>query len=146
MVKYLQDRNPPISHLGEYYVCVDSDCDGDPPGIKGQPQGAKEEREIQARAVFVMGSFSTYVHFRCYRLDKSNEFPGWKSLLFYCYTGIITFAPLSSQGIEYRLDYIHQNTTVGAPPPRLPKSTYVLAGSVRLQRLGISRHVTDTIE
>jgi len=56
--------------------------------------------------------------------------PSWRSLFFYLCTDDISFAPLKSQGEEYRLAYIF-----GAPlcstPPCSPKSIYVLAGLVR---------------
>jgi len=54
----------------------------------------------------------------------------WRSLFFYLCTDEISFAPLKSQGADFRLAYI-----LGAPPdmapPCSPKSIYILAGLVR---------------
>ena len=120
-----------MGNLEEYCFYIDSDYEDVSSGVKGEPPEAEEERENQTRAVFVKGLFSTYVHFGCYCLANGNNgFPSWKSLLFYLCTGTITFAPLRSQGIELRSDYIRSNTTAAAPPPCSPKSLYVLAGEV----------------
>ena len=62
---------------------------------------------------------------------RNDEFPSWKSLLFYRCTDVISFAPLKSQGADSRLNYIREKTTADAPPPCSPKSTYVLAKLVR---------------
>ena len=131
MVKYLKGRNPQIGNLEEYCFHIDSDCEGVSSGVKGESPEAEEERENQTRAIFIKGSFSTYAHFECYCLaNRINGFPSWKSLFFFLCTGTITFAPLRSQGIEFRSDYIRRNTAAAAPPPCSPKGLYVLAGEV----------------
>jgi len=68
------------------------------------------ENEEQIRAVLITGSFSA-----------------WKSLFFYCCTDEILFAPLKSQGVVSRVNYIRENTVAATPPPCSPKSIYVLA-------------------
>lgn len=130
MVRYLRGRNPLINNLkGD--ICVGSDCEGGSPDVMGEQLEGKEGREGQTRAVFVTGSFATYVHFVCRCLYRNDWFLSWKSLFFYLCTGIVTFAPLGSQGIDARLNYIRQNTTAAAPPPCSPKGIYALAESVR---------------
>jgi hypothetical protein len=72
------------------------------------------------------------------RLQGSDRFPSWKSLFFYRCTDEILFAPLRSQGAEPRLNYIRQNTAAKTPLPCSPKSVYVLAALVRLNRIDTS--------
>ena len=62
MVKYLKGREPLIDSL-EGDFCVESDCEGDSPGIKDEPPKTTEEREDSTHAVLVTGSFSAYVQF-----------------------------------------------------------------------------------
>jgi len=69
-----------------------------------------QETEEQIRAILVTGSFSA-----------------WKSLFFYRCTDEISFAPLKSQGVVSRANYIREKTVAVAPPPCSPKSIYVLA-------------------
>ena len=112
MVKYLKDRNPPFGDL-EGDVYIDSDCEGDSPLLDNNSPETKEEREEQTRAVFVMGSFSTYV---CYelpilfflRLDGNDGFPRWKSIFFYRCTEDILFTPLLPQGVESHSNFVRQ--------------------------------------
>jgi len=47
----------------------------------------------------------------------------------------ISFAPLKSQGLDSRSDYIRQKTVAAAPPPCSPKSIYVLANLLGIQPL-----------
>ena len=148
MVEYLGDRNPPFGDL-EGDVYIESDCEGDSPFLDNKSPET-EEREDQNRAVFVMGSFSTYVLYAfylfCLRLDGNDGFPRWKSLFFYRCTEDILFAPLVSQGVESRSNYVHQNTTTAAPPPCSPKGIYSLARSVRQPSIGIFRNAADTVD
>ncbi|KAF9785418.1 hypothetical protein BJ322DRAFT_829017 [Thelephora terrestris] len=51
----------------------------------------------------------------------------WKSIFFYRCTDEISFAPLRSQGVVSRANYIREKTVATAPPPCSPKSIYVLA-------------------
>ena len=62
--------------------------------------------------------------------ERNDEFPSWKSVFFWSCTGVISFAPLKSQGVDSRLGYIRENTTAAAPPPCSPKSIYNLASLV----------------
>ena len=130
MVKYLKGRNILINDL-EGGVNVDSDCEGDSTEIGDGTSQTKEEEE-QVRAVLTTGSFSAYVHLpSSLRLERNDEFCSWKSLFFYRCTDIISFAPLRSQGVDSRLNYIRERNAITAPPPCSPKSIYVLASLVR---------------
>ncbi|KAF9645604.1 hypothetical protein BDM02DRAFT_489896 [Thelephora ganbajun] len=60
--------------------------------------------------------------------------PSWRSLFFYLCTDEISFAPLTSQGIDSRLAYILENAS-DTPPPCSPKSVYILASLLNLQPL-----------
>jgi len=86
---------------------IESDCDGDSSGVNCESQTTEEK---ETRAVLTIGSFSA-----------------WKSLFFYRCTERILFAPLKSQGVELRLNFLHEKTIAAAPPPCSPKSIYVLA-------------------
>ena len=126
MVKYVGGRNPLVSDL-EADVGIESDCEDDAPAVKGEV--LKEE---QTRAVLTFGSFSAYVHLLyCFRLERNDGFASWRSLFFYLCTDTILFAPLKSQGLESRLNYIRENTVEVAPPPCSPKSVYALSNLVR---------------
>lgn len=63
--------------------------------------------------------------------DRNDGSLRWKSLFFYRCTDGILFAPLKSQGVDSRLNYIREKTVATAPPPCSPKSIYVLASLVR---------------
>ena len=130
MVTYSEGRNALINYPGGD-ANVDSDCEGDSMGAgDGAPKTEEDGRE-KARAVLTTGSFSAYVHLpSCLYLERNNEFSSWKSLFFYRCTDMISFAPLRSQGVESRLNYIRGRNTTTAPPPCSPKSIYVLAGLV----------------
>ncbi|KAJ3486730.1 hypothetical protein NLI96_g4038 [Meripilus lineatus] len=58
----------------------------------------------------------------------------WQALVFYILTGVIHFAPLRSQGLEYRMQEITQyaHDHPGLPPLCSPKSMYRLADKVGL--------------
>ena len=70
------------------------------------------------------------------RLDQIDELYRWKSLFFYRFTDQISFAPLRSQGVDSRSNYILEKTAAAAPPPCSPKSIYVLANLVRRPSAG----------
>ena len=63
-------------------------------------------------------------------LEGNDQFFSWKSLFFYRCTDEISFAPLRSQGVAPRSNFIREKTLATAPPPCSPKSIYVLAGLV----------------
>ena len=56
----------------------------------------------------------------------------WEALLFYLYTGIMNFAPLTSAGVQARDAYITEFTRTHPhqPRPSSPKSMYQLATKV----------------
>ena len=138
----LDGRSPSTSHLWGT-ADVDSDCEGDSTGI-GDGTSQTKEKEEQARAVLTTGSFSAYVHLpSCIRLVRNDEFCSWKSLFFYRCTDIISFAPLRSQGVDSRLNYIRERNATTAPPPCSPKSIYVLASLVRKPSIRRLTHDTD---
>ncbi|KAF9779144.1 hypothetical protein BJ322DRAFT_1088746 [Thelephora terrestris] len=118
LVKYVKGRNLLISDL-EGEANVESDCEEDLPEVEGEVP--KEEYEERARAVLTKGSFSA-----------------WRSLFFYLCTDEISFAPLKSQGIDFRSKYICDKTVADAPPPCSPKSIYVLASLLDIQPLRTS--------
>ena len=132
MVKYLGGQNPFIGSP-EGDVNVESDCEGDSPGLKGESPKVKEEKAEQIRAVLTTGSYSAYVHISGPYLfvGRHNGFPSWKSLFFYRCTDTISFAPLRSQGADSRSNYIRGNPAAAVPPPCSPKSIYILATLVR---------------
>jgi len=115
LVKYLKGRNPPINDL-EGAVNIDSDCEDDTTGTSDET--LKEKDEEESRAVLITGSFSA-----------------WKSLFFHRCTDEILFAPLKSQGVDSRLNYIREKTVATVPPPCSPKSVYVLASLLGIQPL-----------
>jgi hypothetical protein len=129
--------------LSYYLLAVESDCESDSMGVGGGEPKTKEEKQEQERAVFTTGSFSAYVHLpSCLCLGGNDGFSSWQSLFFYRCTDTISFAPLRSQGVDSRLNYIRGGTTTAAPPPCSPKSIYVLANYVR--RPSIKRLTHDT--
>ena len=70
--------------------------------------------------------------------ERNDKFPSWKSLFFYRCTDIIYFAPLKSQGVDYRLNHIREKSSDAAPPPCSPKTIYILASLVRQPRSKVS--------
>ena len=60
MVKYVKGRNPLMSDRQED-VNVESDCEGDLPGVKDESLKKKENGEEPTRAVLTIGSFSACV-------------------------------------------------------------------------------------
>jgi hypothetical protein len=65
----------------------------------------------------------------------------WTSLFFYLLTGEIRFAPLKSQGLEYRSQRILENVMPGgSPAPCSPKTIYLLAKRVNQSCSYISNH------
>ena len=142
MVIYLKGRNALISYL-EGDVNVDSDCEGNSGGVESGVSKTKEEEE-QVRAVLTTGSFSAYVDFpSCLHIERNDEFSSWKSLFFYCCTNAISFAPLKSQGVDSRSNYIRAMEVTVTPPPCSPKSIYVLASLVRKPLIKCLTHDTD---
>jgi len=134
VVKYLKGRSTLIRDLkGD--LNLESDYEGDSTGLGLETPRMKEEEE-EARAVLITGSFSAYMEFLalCWRLN--NEACSWKSLFFYRCTDAISFAPLKSQGVDSRLEYIREKTVEEVPPPCSPKSVYVLASLVRQYSTG----------
>lgn len=130
MVKYLTCQNL-ACHL-DTDINLESDCDGDSLGIKDESSDAKDETEQETRAVLTVGSFSAYVHRLFSTCPEGNlAFLSWKSLFFYRCTDEISFAPLKSQGVGDRLNFVRERTVAAAPPPCSPKSIYTLASLVR---------------
>ena len=126
------DGRSALTYPTHAFVDVESDCEGDSMGVGDGALDPEEEKEEQVRTVLINGSFSAYVHFlSCLRLSRNNDSSSWKSLFFYFCTGVISFAPLKSQGVDARSDYIRRNKRAAVPPPCSPKSIYVLASQVR---------------
>ena len=73
-------------------------------------------------------------------LHGNNCFLSWRSLFFYRCTDSISFAPLKSQGLDSRSQFIREKTVPTAPPPCSPKSIYVLANLVRFNILRKTRN------
>ena len=133
-MKYLKGRHVTINDL-EGGVNVESDCECDSMGAELEAQTTEEKKEEprETRAILVTGSFSACVRsLPSHSAEESDESCSWKSLFFYRCTDTISFAPLKSQGIDSRLEYIRENTVTDAPPPCSPKSIYILAELVRL--------------
>lgn len=61
VVKYVKGRSNPTSDL-EGNVNVESDCDGDSPGVNDKLPTTKNNKE-ETRAVLTIGSFSACVPF-----------------------------------------------------------------------------------
>ena len=143
MVIYLKGRNALISHL-EGDTNVDSDCEGDPMGVGDGASKMKEGKEKRARAVLTTGSFSAYVHLPSrLRLGRNDKFCSWKSLFFYRCTDTVSFAPLRSQGVDSRLNYIRERSAKTAPPPCSPKSIHILASLVKKPSIKYLTYDTD---
>jgi len=77
------------------------------------------------------------------RAERDDECSSWKSLFFYRCTDVILFAPLKSQGVDSRSDYIRKVTVTTAPPPCSPGGIYALANPVRRPSVGHLAHGTD---
>lgn len=60
VVKYIIGRSALVKYL-EGDVNIESDFEGDSPGVKEETPSAVEEKEEQVRAVLVTGSLSAYV-------------------------------------------------------------------------------------
>jgi len=143
VVTYFEGRNALVNYPGGD-ANVDSDCEGDLMGAEDGAPKTKEEEGGQARAVLTTGSFSAYVHLlSCLRFARNDEFSSWKSLLFYRCTDTILFAPIRSEGVESRLNYIRGRNTATTPPPCSPKTIYVLAGLVGKPSIKCLAHGTD---
>ena len=140
MVIYLKDRSALINYL-EGDADLDSDCESDSRGVENGASKTAEEGEEQALAVLTTGSFSAYVHsLSCLHLEGNDEFSSWKALFFYRCTDMISFAPLKSQGVDSRSNYIRGiKATTTTPPPCSPKNIYVLANLVRIPQPNVSR-------
>ena len=65
------------------------------------------------------------------RKERNDGLFSWKSLFFYRCTDEVLFAPLKSQGDDYRSNYIREKTVAATPPPCSPKGIYALASVVR---------------
>ena len=140
MINHPQGRNTAINYPDSD---ADGDCEGDSLEVGGGASKTEEGKE-QVRAVLTTGLFSAYVHLQsCLRLERNDEFSSWKSLFFYRCTDMISFAPLRSQGVEYRLDYIRGRNTTTEPPPCSPKSIYALAKLVGKPLIKCLAHDTD---
>jgi len=99
-------------------IGTESDCESDPAEAgEGTPAPWQERMGEQVRVILNPGSFAA-----------------WRSLFFYLCTDEISFAPLTSQGADFRLECVLGNDS-GTPPPCSPKSIYVLAGLLNLQPL-----------
>ena len=132
-MKYLKGQHVKINDLGGD-LKVESDCECDSMGVELEAQTTEEKKEElqETRAVLFTGSFSACVRFLpSSSVEKNDESCSWKSLFFYRCTDTILFAPLKSQGVDSRLEYIRENTVADAPSPCSPKSIYVLAELVR---------------
>ena len=130
MVKYqyFTGQGALVRYL-EHDINVESDWENDSPE---ETHEAKPEEAEPVRAVLITGSFSAYAP--CVLPPDSTEsdrLSSWKSLFFYRCTDEIVFAPLKSQGVKSRINYIRERTIAAAPPPCSPKSIYVLANLVR---------------
>ena len=122
----------PLTSYLQGCIDVESDCEGDSTGAGDGALEPEQEMEEDPRAVLTTGSFSAYVHFpSCLRLLRNIDPSSWKSLFFYFCTGVISFAPLKSQGVDARSDYIRRKKGAAVPPPCSPKSIHVLACLVR---------------
>ena len=129
-INYPRIQNTLVNYSGGD-ADTDSDCEGDSMEAGDGAPKMKEEGKDLARAVLTTGSFSAYVHLQsCLHLERNDEFSSWKSLFFYRCTDMISFAPLRSQGVESRLDYIRGRNATTEPPPCSPKTIYVLASLV----------------
>ena len=145
MVIRLEGQNA-LTDYTQAFIDVESDCEADSMGIGDGALDPEKEKEEQARGVLTNGSFSAFVCFlTCLRLPGNNDPPSWKSLFFYHCTDMISFAPLKSQGIDARSDYIRQNQRAAAPPPCSPKSIHVLASLVRKPPIKRLTHETDAV-
>ena len=128
MVTYLKGRAILLNDR-EGGTSVDSDCESCSARIG---DGGPKEEEEESRAVLIVGSFSACVHSPPRTPTRRNdEAPSWKSLFFYRCTDSILFAPLKSQGVDFRSHYIRSRTVAVTPPPCSPKSIYALASLVR---------------
>ena len=104
MVKYLKGRNTLIRDLkGD--LNLESDYEGDWTGLGLETPRMKEE-EKEPRAVLITGSLSADVRFFTSYWCLNDEACSWKPLFFYRCTDFILFAPLKSQGVDSRLEYI----------------------------------------
>ncbi|KAF7794854.1 hypothetical protein EIP86_005996 [Pleurotus ostreatoroseus] len=66
----------------------------------------------------------------------------WEAFLFYLYTGIIEFAPLSSRGRTERDAYLNNFKAINRPKPCSPKSIYRLAqamNQIPLKQLALKK-------
>ena len=135
-----------LTHYPQWYIDVESDCEGDSTGVGDGELEPEEEKQEQTRAVLTTGSFSACVHSpSSLRLPRSDDSSSWKSLFFYRCTDVILFAPLRSQGVDARSDYIRRNKRAAVPPPCSPKSIHVLASLVRKSPIKCLIRATDTV-
>ena len=140
------DGRSALTYPTHAIIDVESDCEGDSTGVGDGALDPEEEKEEQACGVLTSGSFSAYVHFLfCLRLPRNNDPSSWKSLFFYRCTDVILFAPLKSQGVDARSNYIRQKQGAAAPPPCSPKSIYVLASLVRKPPIKPPTRETDAV-
>ena len=61
MVKYLKSKDTLVKDLGD--LNVESDCEDGSTGPESGAPKVAEERGEEARAVFIVGSFSAYASF-----------------------------------------------------------------------------------
>ena len=141
-MKHPKAQNPLINNLEED-SSIESGCGGDL--TEAEEETLKWDSGEQTRETLVMGSFSTCGHFFTLLFTRGNDKPfRWKSLFFYRCTDEVLFAPLRSQGVDSRLNYIRANTAAGAPPPCSPKSMYVLANQAGQTSNGSLKSGADT--
>ena len=135
LTSYLQGR-----------IDVESDFEGGSMGMGDGGLEPKEKMGYQAYAVLITGSFLVYVHSPFFlRLLRNDDSCSWKSLFFYRCTDAILFAPLKSQGVDARSDYIRQNQGAAIPLPCSPKGIHVLANLVRKPPIKHLTHETDAV-
>ena len=138
-------------HLDTGEGSEDSDCEG----ILEQPNGSAQEvqddkkEEPESLPILIVGSFARCAH-RRWQTQISDPADSWKSLFFYLCTDTIQFAPLKSQGIHVRAQYVQEETTPGQPPPCSPKVICSLATSVSFLVpvhcfFGVTRHSTFSL-
>ena len=127
MVTRLNGRDALINYLkGD--INVESDCEDDLTAVGG---AASEPKEEQTCAVLTTGSFSAYVSLLSRLRLRNNKRSSWRALFFYRCTDVISFAPLRSQGVDARSNYVRGRMGTATPPPCSPKSIYVLASLAR---------------
>lgn len=107
------------------------ECDSDYGDDDYTNSGSEASEEDQPGVV--KGAYTTYVQRIILEIIFLHiEFYSWVALLFYVYTGSVTFAPLRSQGMHARRLDVNGRATLFAhqPHPCSPKSMHSLAEMV----------------